>query len=320
MILETFEEQKYCIVDFLYFATIVSQYLFSEDPLSDIKLKIKKNEKNLKKINKLKYKLYKFLFFKKKYIKDSKKISLKPNSLLYKDLYPEQSKYLIWGLDNMKMTDFKFSLLKSDFLMPDGIALQLFYFIYKIKLLIKSWFKKKQKVFLPNLNWSDFTPYFLEEIRNNYWNQKLCILLYWTTAENINPTKDFLTYKWYNVIYSQDWYTPFDRVKAEKTIEEYSDTINVLLVSRSTPQIPLQTLRANKEKNKIIDNKLIVFNVWWLFDHMIGDQKRAPKLIRLIKLERLWRVVLYPKRNIPKVMHSLLVFFYIFRYLLLKKK
>jgi len=316
-ILETFEDQKYCIIDFLYFSVIVSQYLFSEDPLLDMKKKKEKIKKRKKKILKLKRKI-----FNKPYKKEENHEydNTNQDSLLYKNLYPKQSKYLIWWLINKSILNFKDNLLNMDFLFPDWIALQLFYFCYKIKLLFKSWLKDKQKVFLPNINWTDFTPYFLEEIRNKYWNQKLCILLYWTTEKYIKRTKDFLTYKWYNVIYHQDWFTEFDWNKAEKAIADYSDTINVLLVSRSTPQIPIQTLRSNNEKNKISENNLIVFNVWWLFDHMIWVQKRAPKPIRVIKLERLRRVILYPRRNISKVINSLSVFFYIFHYLLLKKK
>ena len=58
---------------------------------------------------------------------------------------------------------------------------------------------------------------------------------------------------WYNVIYFQDWFSEFDWDKAETSLDDYQDTINVLLVARSTPKIPLQELWTSRNYQKIQD-------------------------------------------------------------------
>ena len=214
-----------------------------------------------------------------------------------------------------KEKEYKKLILKSDFLLPDGIALQIFYY-----LAVTFWAIQSDKKRLPNMNWTDFTPYFLNDTKQKYGSQRINILLYWSTPKVVEKVKENLTLKWYNVIYIQDWFSEFDREKAEESLDEYVDTTNILLVARSTPKIPLQELRTSRNYQKIIDNKLLVMNVWWLFDFMAWVQKRAPKLFRTLKLERLRRLCSQPKRNYRKVINSLMILPYIFRYLILKKE
>ena len=213
-----------------------------------------------------------------------------------------------------KEKEYKKLILKSDFLLPDGIALQIFYYCAVILRAINSNTK-----WLPNVNWTDFTPYFLNNTKEKYWSQRINILLYGSKPDVVEKVKENLALKWYNVIYIQDWFSEFDREKAEEALNEYVDTINILLVARSTPKIPLQELRTSRNYQKIIDNKLLVMNVWGLFDFIAWVQKRAPKLFRTLKLEWLRRLCSQPKRNWKKVVNSLMIFPYIFRYLILKK-
>jgi N-acetylglucosaminyldiphosphoundecaprenol N-acetyl-beta-D-mannosaminyltransferase len=49
------------------------------------------------------------------------------------------------------------------------------------------------------------------------------------------------------------------------------------------------------------------------FDFWVGEQKRSPKLVRKLKLERLWRFIADPKRNYKKIVDSLGILVYIFR-------
>jgi N-acetylglucosaminyldiphosphoundecaprenol N-acetyl-beta-D-mannosaminyltransferase len=143
--------------------------------------------------------------------------------------------------------------------------------------------------------------------------------LYGSKPNVVEKVKENLTLKWYNVIYIQDGFSEFDWQKAEEALNEYVDTINVLLVARSTPKIPLQELWTSRNYQKIIDNKLLVMNVWGLFDFIAWIQKRAPKLFRKLKIERLRRLCSQPKRNYKKVINSLMIIPYIFHYLILKK-
>ena len=213
-----------------------------------------------------------------------------------------------------KEKEYKKLILKWDFLLPDGIALQVFYYIASV-----FWAIKTDKKRLPNMNWTDFTPYFLNDIKQKYWSQRINILLYGSKPNVVEKVKDNLTLKWYNVIYIQDWFSEFDWEKAENALNEYVDTTNVLLVARSTPKIPLQELRTARNYQKIMDNRLLVMNVWWLFDFIAWVQKRAPKLFRKLKIERLRRLCSQPKRNYKKVLNSLMIIPYVFRYLILKK-
>ena len=248
-IVNVYSNQWHCIVNFIYFAQIVSQHVFSTAK--------KKTEKE----------------------KEYKKI-----------------------------------LLKWDFLLPDGLSLQTFYRMANIFWVIKSERKR-----LPNLNWTDFTPYFLDHTKQKYWNQRINVLLYGSKPNVVEKVKENLTLKWYNVIYIQDWFSEFNRDKAEEALSEYVDTINILLVARSTPKIPLQELRTSRNYQKIQDNKLLVMNVWWLFDFIAWVQKRAPKLFRKLKLERLYRFVSDPKRNWQKIKNNLPAPWYVLKYLILKK-
>ena len=213
-----------------------------------------------------------------------------------------------------KEKEYKKILLKSDYLLPDWIALQTYYY-----LAVTFWAIESDKKRLPNMNWTDFTPYFLNSLKQKYWSQRINILLYGSTPKVAEKVKENLSLKWYNVIYSQDWFSEFDRDKAETSLDEYQDTINVLLVARSTPKIPLQELWTSRNYQKIQDDKLLVMNVGWLFDFIAWVQKRAPLLFRKLKIERLWRLCSQPKRNRKKVANTFMIIPYIFHYLILKK-
>lgn len=221
--------------------------------------------------------------------------------------------------ENSKKTanqkEYKKAIMNADFLLPDWIALQVYYFFAVLFTRIKS-----ATHMLANLNWTDFVPYFIKNITKKYGTQKLCILLYGSYPEYVERTKQFFSFKWYNVIYTQDGYTEFEWEKAKKALSVYHDTINILLVARSTPKLPIQELWTAKNMGSIKDNNLLVMNVWGLFDFLIGVQTRAPKLIRAIKCEWLWRLLTQPKRNAMKVYYTLFCVKYFFTHLLLKKK
>lgn len=207
------------------------------------------------------------------------------------------------------------SLLDSDFLLPDGIALQIFYFLARLL-----WRIKSKKYRPPNLNWTDFAPYFLDYLKENLWKDKVKLVLYGTYPHLLEKTKIYLEKKWFDVIYAQDGYKNFDRDKLSK-----SDWINqewsvyVLLVARSTPKYPIQEIRTYANKDMIKKFRLLVMNQAWTFDFRVWEQKRAPKIIRKIRLEWLRRLISDPKRNYKKVLDTLKLFKYIFVYLLLKK-
>lgn len=249
-ILSVYQQQKFAVVNFVYFANIVAQKLFKDN----------------------KYK-------------------------------------------TEKEREYKKILLKSDFLLPDGIALQIFYFFARLFRRIHT-----DRYRLPNLNGTDFVPYFLSEAKKKYGSQRLCLLLYWTKAEYLKIVEEKLKFQGYNVIYSQDGYSDFDWARAQTALKQYQDTTNILLVARSTPQIPLQELWTSRNYQKIQQNELLVFNTGGLFDFISGKgQKRAPKFLRTLKLEWLYRVIVHPKRNFRKVLNSVAILPYLFSYVVLGK-
>lgn len=232
-------------------------------------------------------------------------------------LFIDGSSISTWN-KNIKKTviqkNYRKALLKWDFLLPDGIALQIFNFLAKI-----FWKNKKWVYWLSNLNGTDFVPHFLEQVKKKYWPHSLCISLYGAEEKYLEKTKKYLQSQWYNIVYSQDGFSEFDWKKCEFAYHDYHDTVNVLLVAMTTPTNPIQELWTMKNFTKIKNNKFLVMNVWGLFDFWAGAQKRAPLWIRKLKLEWLYRLFSDPKRNFKKVKNSFMIFPYIFKYLLLKK-
>ena len=179
------------------------------------------------------------------------------------------------------------NLLKADFLLPDWIALKLF---------LKKLFKKN----IYNLNGTDFTPYFIKNINNKQ------VILYWATENNIRKVFDKYQKK-RNIIYFQQWYKSFERENLKSKLDKQS--IKIMLIWTWTPR---QEKRIQENIENIKKYNLIVFSVWWLFDFLSWEEKRAPKLIRKLNLERLWRAITKPKKNLKKTLNSLKLFKYLY--------
>ena len=247
----------------------------------------------------------------------------------------DNQKYVIWNFiyfavieqqklfSNWKKTteqkEYKKYILNSDFLFPDGMALQTYWMMANW-----FWFKLPTKR-LTNLNWTDFIPYFLDEAKKRYWSQRIKLYLYWSKWEIAEECKRIYLKKWFNVVYSQDWFSDFDWKKIDDS-RDTENSINIMLIARWTP---IQEMRVQKNLSKIKSNKMIVFTVWWLFDFIAASwwnekikwvQKRAPKVIRKLKLERLRRFITDPKRNWKKIKSTLIAPIYVFKYLVLKKE
>jgi len=291
-ILDKYNDNWFVWINFFYFAYIKAQrlYLTKSTSTKDSKLQIK-----------LRKKFWDFSLSKE-----------------YSKVHPNKQKYLIGNLSSSIFRNYHDAIIKWDFLFCDGIALQLAYFFLKIFKKINT--ENKKKLWLNNMNWTDFLPYFFDELKNKYGNHKFNIILYGSYPEYVNRTKEYFIRKWINIVYAQDGYSELNRNKIEEWLNEYKDKINILLVARSHPDLPIQELRVQKNLEKIKNNNLITFTVGWLFDHVSWVQNRWPKIIRTIKLEWLWRLITHPKRNYKKNLNILSGFSYIFGYLLLKKR
>lgn len=209
---------------------------------------------------------------------------------------------------------YKKALLESDFLLPDGIALQIYYYIAAKLNRIKT-----SRPWLENLNWTDFGIDILNYIKETFGEDQLQLVLYGTYPGILEKTKAVLNEKGFSIVYAQDGYTNFDWDQLEEALKESPKKYTVMLVARTTPLYPIQELWSRSNKELIKKHKVLVLNQWGTFDFWAGIQKRAPKIRRTLKLEWLYRLITDPKRNIKKVIDSIKIIAYIFRYLLLKK-
>lgn len=189
------------------------------------------------------------------------------------------------------------SLENWDFLLPDWIALKLYY-------------KKYFKVDLENLNWTDFSDYLLENLNPSEYN----LILYWAKSEVIKKAVENIEEKYgLKVAYFQDWYSEFDFEKLNNKNSFSKQKINIFFVWLWTPK---QEIWIKNNIEFIKKYNLLTFSQWWTFDFWAWNEKRAPKIFLSLKLEWLWRFITNPKKNFKKVWYS----FYLFYFLLKKRK
>lgn len=182
------------------------------------------------------------------------------------------------------------ALIQSDLLFADGIAMQMFLWLYHLR--FSHTFKRYHSI-----NGTDFLPSFLHFIHQQ--NKKFTLILYGSTSSNISRCATFLRDQWYEVGYYQDGFGEFDR----KACCEYVDLddqeyIHILIQWRTTLDNPLQEIRTQENKKNIRQYNLIVFNQWGSFEHSTfgGTEKRAPKVVQFLKLERLRRTIVNPRK------------------------
>ncbi len=189
-----------------------------------------------------------------------------------------------------KDTDYEKALKKSDFILPDGIALRLY-------------FKQKYSFNLANLNGTDFIPFFLNWLRKQ--NIPFQAFLYWAKQNIIeNVAQKFGSQR--NIAYFQ---TGYSSLNWEQIIPA-QNKVNILLVGIWSPKqekFLAENIPQLKEKN------LLAFGVGWLFDFLGEEEKRAPQIIRKANLEWLWRALSKPSKNLHKTLASFKLFYYLLK-------
>lgn len=192
------------------------------------------------------------------------------------------------------------ALEEADFLLPDGIALQIFYWC------ATRWHKR---LWLANCNGTDLTLPLLEALQKKY-NKNCVISLYGWTNNSVKKSAQFLRNQWYTTCYIQDGYTTFDRNKFLSMTTQNNAFCHVLLVGRWTPK---QEIWVHDEQEQIKKYHLLTLCVGWLFDFWSGEEKRTPVIFRWWT-ERLRRLCLNPRKNAIKVRYSMSLFWYSIRY------
>ncbi len=193
------------------------------------------------------------------------------------------------------------ALKNCNFLLPDGIALKIY---------LK---KKFNKTLQENLNWTDFTPYFLNFLKQN--NEKINLTIYtvydekiWKQKEDVQKVKEYIKDNFqldtisFVSHYKNRW-KDFNFEEYKKTLKQ--NKMNLFLVWIGSP---FQETWIEKNRDFFKQNHILVINVWWLFDFWAGFEKRAPKIILKLNLEWLWRLWQSPKKNYKKVIESFKLF------------
>ncbi len=175
------------------------------------------------------------------------------------------------------------SMLLSDFILVDGIGMQLYFKILK-------------GVWLENLNGTDLNPIFIDTFEQ----QNIPYAFYGTTAENIKECKNKIDGKYSknHLYYIQDGFSPLDW----SNIKEHS----ALIVGMGSPRQE-NWIKENQEILRA--KKVMVISVGGFFDFLSGFYIRAPLWVRKIKLEWAWRTMLHPKRHLQKRLLDLTIMY-----------
>lgn len=157
-----------------------------------------------------------------------------------------------------------------------------------------------------NMNGTDFIPKVLNLSAQN--NKKIFLLGAKEEVIKDIPKKLKKKYKNINIVGFRNGY--FNKEDEDKIIYEINSSgAEILIVGMGAP---LQEIWINNNKNKFKNIKLIIAG-GAIFDFLSEKVPRAPKMLRKLKLEWLYRLYLEPKRLFYRyVIGNILFFFNIF--------
>jgi len=199
--------------------------------------------------------------------------------------------------------NFKKTLLESDLLFPDGIAMEVFYKV------AGKYNKQLSKTWLTNLNWTDFMPYFFKKLFEK--ESSVHVAFYstydpkiWKTKAELPKAKQNFKKKFgHDVSFAtlchyKDRWKDFDFSEYQRSLDKENSKIRVFVCCIGTP---FQELRIQNNIEFFKKNKIIVFNAWGFVDFLSWFEKRAPKwVVKARVLETFRRVARNPKKNLKK--------------------
>lgn len=170
--------------------------------------------------------------------------------------------------------NYRQALLNSQIILPDGIGLISYTFLLYLKR-------------IPNLNGTDLIPVLLKRLIKLY---EYPIAFYGAQLESVQKAFEKFKSSFPTLYYFQNGYSDLDWSKIKDN--------SVIVVCLGTPK---QEIWALNNLEVIKSKKLIVINGGGFFDFISGLQKRAPKYIRKLHLEWMYRLFSNPsKSNIDK--------------------
>ncbi len=196
----------------------------------------------------------------------------------------------------MDQLTYKQALLAGDFLLTDGIALQ-----------VHKWFTDRKRV--QSLNGTDLTPYLLDILSNEY---STSLYVYSVYDEKIGKDSSRLEkgldtllrdYPQLRIARSyQSDYTergedfPFDQFAT--TVEKDDAEIKIFLNCTGTP---FQEMRVDQHRQRFAENSMMVLNAGGFLDFVSGFEKRAPqRAVKSRVLETPYRIITQPRKNLKK--------------------
>lgn len=225
-------------------------------------------------------------------------------------------------------TAYERALHDGDFLLPDGIALQVWYYLSK-KLWKKSLSNKsvnhwvnssidnlstqKSSTRIHNLNGTDFTPIALAYFTKKY---RVNLFVYSLYDEKIGKWQEWL-HKWVQLLSQkydfasihsyQSHYTmrgkdyPWDEMSRVIWDCEENTTPPACNIFLTCTWSPAQEIRVQDNLDWFKKHNMLVMNVWWFIDFVSWFEQRAPKrVVKARVLETFWRVASNPKKNFKK--------------------
>ncbi len=208
---------------------------------------------------------------------------------------------LLQSIDLGSLPVWQKALFGSSIILPDGAALLTWW-------KVAHWLDRVQWVsHLTNLNGTDFFITLLEYYLSKWWVNLVCYGVYdevlgtkkwvligkagewlqenygfnWTYAQDTNYSNDSLD--------DRDW----DKMKAVCN----PNHTTIMMVCRGVPR---QEIWSYHHRNNLKKYWVIACNQWATIDYWAGRETRAPRLVRRLWLESVWRLLSDPRKNWSK--------------------
>lgn len=201
----------------------------------------------------------------------------------------------------LKMTKWQEALFWSSIILPDGAALRTWR-------RVAHWLGRVVWVsHLSNLNGTDLFPQLLEYYLTQWPINLVCYAVY---DEHLGLSKGFLLNRagewleehyWINWTYAQDTYYTNDDVN-DWNWEAMRAACNpdyptIMMVCRGVPR---QEIWSYENREQLQKHGIIACNQWATIDYRAWRESRAPRLVRKLRLESVWRLISDPRKNRSK--------------------
>ncbi len=221
-----------------------------------------------------------------------------------------------------KDSEFKETLNKADYLLPDGIGIFIAYqilsdkqkskIVQTLKLpyyIFNLFFRRKYlyKIYWERICGSDLTKSLLEEFNKR--KEKITVIdLHTPWDENKKKFQENFKNKMQEYFPNLKIdYHIYDESKKEEIIEE---------IKKSDSKALFSTLWMKKQEQSVIEimkkceNIKLWLWIWSSFDYFTGFQKRAPKFMRMMWIEWLYRLFTWPQKlkRLKRLYNAIFVF------------